>query len=73
MVVVVVVVVVVEVVVVVVEDVGGRGNVMINAPLPVESSVSEPVLAPGVALLAPERLATQRLSRSTANAERREK
>jgi hypothetical protein len=36
------------VVVVVVVDVGVSGSVMTSAPLPVESSVSEPVLAPGV-------------------------
>lgn len=68
-------VVVVVVVVVVVDEVeaGGSGTVMISAPLSVESSVSDPVLAPGVMLFAPERLATQRLPPSSANAESKEK
>ena len=57
--------------VVVVTGVDGAGNVAMRAPLPVESSVSEPVAAPGVWLLAPDRLATQRSVPETANAERR--
>ena len=61
-----VVVVVVEVVVVLVEAVG---SVLINAPEVMSISVSEPVFAPGVALLSPERLATQRSSPETANAD----
>ena len=69
-VVVVVVVVDVEVVVVLVEAVG---SVLINAPEVMSISVSEPVFAPGVALLSPERLATQRSSPETANAESRVK
>jgi hypothetical protein len=36
------------------------GNVMMSDPSPVESSVSEPVTAPGVLLFAPDLLATQR-------------
>jgi hypothetical protein len=47
----------------------GFGNVAISAPLPVDISVSDPVAAPGVALLAPERLATQRLVPETAKAD----
>jgi len=41
----------------------GDGYVAISAPLPVDISVSDPVCAPGVLLLAPDRLATQRSRR----------
>lgn len=57
--------------VVVVDKVVGVGNVMIKAPLPVDSSVSEPVFAPGVELFAPDRLATQRSVPEIAKAESR--
>jgi hypothetical protein len=59
------------VLVVVVEEVVGSGSVVINEPSPVDSSVSDPVCAPGVALLAPDRLATQRSLPATAKAESR--
>lgn len=62
---------VVVVVVVVVEvDAGGAGYVAISEPLPIVISVRDPVLAAGVrGLLAPERLATQRLLPDIAKAE----
>ena len=47
------------------------GSVVMSVPPSVESSVIDPVLAPGVALLAPERLATQRSLPETAKAESR--
>ena len=58
-------------VVVVVPDCCGVGRVVISAPLPVESSVSDPVLAPGVLELAPDRLATQRRLPRSAKADSR--
>jgi hypothetical protein len=47
------------------------GRVVMSAPLPVLSSVSDPVFAPGVLLLAPDWLATHKWSPETAKAERR--
>src|SRR5580700_11283187 len=47
------------------------GRVVMSAPLPVLSSVSDPVFAVGVPLLAPDRLATHKWSPDTAKAERR--
>ena len=49
----------------------GDGYVAISAPLPVDISVSDPVCAPGVLLLAPDRLATQRSVPETAKADNR--
>lgn len=63
--------VVVVVDVVVVEEVGGAGYVAMSEPLPIDISVRDPVLAAGVRLLAPERLATQRSSPDIAKAESR--
>ena len=51
---------VVVVVPVVGTDVDAVGKVVISEPSPVESSVSDPVAAPGVLLLAPDRLATHK-------------
>ena len=65
--------VVVDVVVVDVDVVEGAGNVPISAPVLVLSSVREPVAAAGVALLAPDRLATHRSSPETAKADSSEK
>lgn len=45
------------------------GRVVINEPSLIDISVSEPVLAPGVLLLAPDRLATHRSLPDTANAD----
>jgi hypothetical protein len=56
---------------VVVETVVGIGTVAISEPSPVDSSVSDPDRAPGVALLAPERLATHRSLPESAKAESR--
>ena len=58
-------------VVVVVEFVVEFGKVLMSEPSPVESSVSDPVRAPGVALLAPDRLATQGSLPETPKAENR--
>lgn len=58
---------VVEVVVVL----DGAGNVAMRSPDVIDISVNDPVAAPGVVLFAPERLATQRLSPETANADSR--
>ena len=41
-------------------DVDADGKVVISEPSPVESSVNDPVAAPGVLLLAPDRLATHK-------------
>jgi hypothetical protein len=65
-----VVVVLVEVVVVEVE-LDGAGYVAMSDPSPIDISVRDPVLAAGVWLLAPERLATQRSLPDTAKAESR--
>jgi hypothetical protein len=57
-------VVVLEVEIVLVVDVvvktgfGAAGKVVISAPFPVDNSVSDRVSAPGVSLLAPDRLAS---------------
>ena len=47
----------------------GSGKVTISAPSVVASSVSDPVRAPGVLELAPDRLATQSRSPRTAKAD----
>jgi hypothetical protein len=59
------------VLVVVGADCCGVGRVAMSAPFPVESSVSDPVLAPGVLELAPDRLATQRRPPRSAKADSR--
>lgn len=66
-----VVVVVVDVVVVVKVDAGGAGYVWTSEPLSIVISVKDPVAAAGVGLLAPDRLATQRLLPDIAKAESR--
>ena len=47
----------------------GSGRVVINEPSFTDISVSDPVLAPGVSLLAPDLLATHKSLPDTANAD----